>query len=168
MDEYMVTLRVIHILAGVFWVGAAMFVFFFLEPAIAKSGPAGGQVMGAIAGSKMPLAMTASSFLSVLTGVLMYWRNGYYSDWSSSPTSLAFTIGGAAAILAFLEGLAIHMPLQIKMKKLGQQIQAAGGPPSQELVSQGEEMRRKLKHAALWSVVLVDIAVVAMASARYL
>ena len=170
MDEYIITLRIIHILSGVFWVGAGMFIFFFLEPAASKSGPAGGQVMGAIAGSKMPITMMSASFLAVLTGVLLYWRNsnGFDMDWISTGRGTAFTIGGAAALLAFLEGLVIHMPLQIKMKKLGQAIQAGGGPPTPEQAAEGAALRGKLKHAAMWSVILTVIAVIAMSAARYI
>lgn len=162
----MIVLRIVHLLAGIFWVGAAMFIFFFLEPAASKSGPAGGQVMGALAGSKMPLAMMSSSFLAVLSGILMYWRN-YGGINTASGTGLAFTIGGTAGLIAFLEGLVIHMPLQIKMKKLGEQIRAGGGAPSQDQMAEAQGLQAKLKHAARWTVILLVITVVAMAVARY-
>ena len=32
MDAYIVTLRILHILGGVFWVGSALLFFFFIEP----------------------------------------------------------------------------------------------------------------------------------------
>src|SRR5438309_6237972 len=41
----LVTLRLIHIVGGVFWVGSAMFTTFFLLPAVAKAGPSAGQVV---------------------------------------------------------------------------------------------------------------------------
>lgn len=165
----MVVLRIVHLLSGVFWVGAAMFVFFFLEPAVAKSGPAGGQVMGTLAGSKMPLTMMGTSTLVVLSGLLLYWRNsnGFDADWISTRTGLAFTIGGIAGLLAWMEGFVVHLPLQIKMKKLGEQIMAAGVAPSPEQMKEGDALRHKLKHAAMWSVILLVVAVLGMAVARY-
>lgn len=165
----MVTLRIIHLLTGIFWVGTSMFIFFFLEPAASKSGPAGGQVMGALAGSKMPLTMMSTSTLAVLSGLLLYWRDssGFNADWMSSGSGLAFTIGGAAGLLAWLEGLVIHMPLQIKMKKLGERIQSGGGPPSPEQMGEAKVLQGKLKHAAMWTVILLVITVVGMAVARY-
>lgn len=169
MDEYLITLRIIHLLSGIFWVGTSIFIFFFLEPAVSKSGPAGGQVMGALASSKMPLTMMSASALAILSGGLLYWRNssGFDMEWISSGPGTAFTIGGLAALIAFIEGLVVHMPLQIKMKKLGDAIRAGGGAPSPEQQEQAKALQGKLKHAAMWSVILLVITVVGMAVARY-
>ena len=38
-------LRVVHVLAGAFWVGAVTFIAAFLVPAVTALGPVGGQVM---------------------------------------------------------------------------------------------------------------------------
>ena len=46
MNIYMIILRLIHILAGIFWVGTAFFFVLFFEPTLKTSGPAGGTVMG--------------------------------------------------------------------------------------------------------------------------
>ena len=42
MDLYMLVLRIVHILAGAFWVGSALTVFLFLQPAAREVGPAAG------------------------------------------------------------------------------------------------------------------------------
>lgn len=162
----MIGLRIVHLLAGVFWMGTAMFIFFFLEPAASRAGPAGGQVMGELAGSKMPLAMMSSSFLSILSGLLLYWQNFNGIDVSSG-RALAFTVGGVAGLIAFLEGVVVHMPLQIKMKKLGEQIRASGGAPTAEQMTATKALQGKLKHAARWTVILLVISVIGMAVARY-
>ena len=52
MDTYLVVLRIVHILAGVFWVGAALTAFLFLQPAAREVGPAAGPFMAHLAGKK--------------------------------------------------------------------------------------------------------------------
>ena len=44
--------------------------------------------------------------LTILSGAVLYWHdsNGLQAAWITSPTGLAFTIGGLAAILAFVLG----------------------------------------------------------------
>ena len=44
MDLYLIVLRALHIFAGVFWVGAALMFFFFVEPTTKKLGPQAGPV----------------------------------------------------------------------------------------------------------------------------
>ena len=39
MDWLQIVLRIVHIFAGVAWVGGAALFFFYLEPAINKLGP---------------------------------------------------------------------------------------------------------------------------------
>ena len=52
MSAHMIALfRLLHIVAGAFLVGIAIFNAFFLFPAIKAAGPAGGQVMGRVANS---------------------------------------------------------------------------------------------------------------------
>ena len=45
MDFFLVALRLIHIVAGSFWVGAALMLAVFVEPTVRAVGPAGGQFM---------------------------------------------------------------------------------------------------------------------------
>jgi hypothetical protein len=52
MDTYMVVLRIVHILAGVFWVGAALTTILFLQSTAREVGPAAGPFMAHLAGKK--------------------------------------------------------------------------------------------------------------------
>ena len=42
-----IVLRIIHIVAGAFWVGGAVTTAFFLLPTVKATGPVGGQFAGA-------------------------------------------------------------------------------------------------------------------------
>ena len=44
MDPVLVVLRVVHVVGGVFWAGAVLFVVHFLEPAVRDAGPDGAKV----------------------------------------------------------------------------------------------------------------------------
>jgi uncharacterized membrane protein len=45
MDFIMLILRLTHVVAGVFWVGATLAMNFYFGPASSATGEAGGQVM---------------------------------------------------------------------------------------------------------------------------
>jgi len=74
MYIYLLILRLLHISCGVFWAGTAMFLAFYVFPAVIKAGPDGPKIMQAIMGTKMPTVMTFISFITVLTGTLLMWN----------------------------------------------------------------------------------------------
>jgi hypothetical protein len=171
MDVYLIILRIVHIAAGVFWVGAAALFFFFIEPTIKEMGPTGGAVMGHLAQKKkMPVAILASAGLTILAGILLYLQvsGGFDVDWITSSVGLTFTIGGLAAIAAFLVGLTVVKPSVDRLGALGAEIQAAGGQPSEVQATQLQAVDRKLKTVGRLNMGLLTLAVLAMATARYL
>ena len=93
MDTYMVVLRIVHILAGVFWVGAAFTTILFLQSTAREVGPAAGPFMAHLAGKKHLVDwVLRAAGLTILAGLLMYWRvsGGLDGDWlASAPGCLA-------------------------------------------------------------------------------
>jgi hypothetical protein len=171
MDVYLMVLRIVHIAAGVFWVGAAALFFFFVEPTVKELGPTGGAFMGHLAKvKKMPLAILASAGLTVLAGILLYLRvsGGFDVDWITSSTGLTFTVGGLTAIVAFLIGLTVVKPSVDRLGALGAEIQASGGQPSEAQAAALHAVDTKLKTVGRLNMALLTVAVVAMAIARYL
>jgi uncharacterized membrane protein len=171
VDLYVIVLRIVHILAGVFWVGSAAFFFFFVEPTAKRLGPQAGPVMQELmVRRKVPIFITASSGLTVLAGVLLYWRSsgGLDVDWITSAPGLAFTVGGLAAIGAFAMGLAVIKPAVDRMGALGAEIAASGGPPSPQQGAQLLALETRLRNVGRIDIVLLTLAVLTMATARYL
>lgn len=171
MDWYQIILRVVHIFAGVFWVGTAMFFFFYLQPSVRELGPTGQQFMGhLVEKKKIPIVITTSAALTLLAGILLYWRasNGFDLDWITSATGLAFTVGGVAAILAFAIGLIIVKPAVDRMGAIGQAIAMSGGPPTDAQVSDMQRLGARLTLVGQITMVLLTVAVVTMATARFL
>lgn len=171
MDWYQVILRVVHILMGTFWVGSAIFFFFFIEPSVKELGATGEKFMGHLTEKKkMPIVFMIASGLTVLAGILLYWRDsgGFDLDWVTSPTGLGFTVGGVAAIMAFAAGLIFIKPTVERMGVIGQQVVAGGGPPNDAQGAELQKLAGKLTTVGRIDLVLLTIAVVAMATARFL
>ena len=170
MDVYLIVLRVVHILAGVFWVGAAILFFFFIEPTANELGPAAGPFMqGMTVKRKMPIVFTAASGLTILAGVLLYWKvsGGFDLDWITSSTGITFTIGGLAAIVAFLGGFFLIKPRVDRMGAIGAAVQQSGGPPSEAQVAELAQIQHSLRRIGLTDLAFLTTAVIAMAIARY-
>lgn len=171
MDWYVIILRVIHIAAGIFWVGAAFILFLFIQPSVKELGPEGQAFMGHLATRrKLPLLITLSAIVTVLAGLLLYWEasGGLDADWIASGPGIGFTVGGVAAIVTLALGVSITKPAVDRIGALGQEIARSGGQPTPE---QGAEMGRLQARTVIVgrvSMVLLVIAVVAMATARFL
>ena len=96
----LITLRLIHILAGAFWVGTAVFTAAFLIPSIRALGPAGGPVMHQIAQvRKLPLYFLGAGVLTVLSGIGLYSKasGGFTNQWMQSGPGMTFGIGAVFA-----------------------------------------------------------------------
>lgn len=171
MDVYVIVLRIVHILAGVFWVGSAALFFFFIEPTANALGPNAGPFMSQLTVKrKMPVVITAAAGLTVVAGILLYWRDsgGLDLDWIGSATGLTFTIGAVAAIAAFAGGLVFIKPAVDRMGAIGAEVERSGGPPSESQIAEIQSIQHKLREVGRADMVLLTIAVVAMAIARYL
>jgi hypothetical protein len=171
VDWYVIILRVIHIGAGIFWVGAAFVLFVFIQPSARELGPPGQAFMGHLATKKrLPLAVLVSGIITVLAGLLLYWEvsDGFDPAWISTGPGIGFTVGGAAAIVTVLLGLTITKPAIDRMGALGQKIAGGGGPPTPEQASELQRLQGRTVLVGRVSLALLTVAVVAMAIARYL
>jgi uncharacterized membrane protein len=168
MDVYVITLRLIHILAGVLWAGWAFVSVAFIEPAMRAAGPEGGKFMQALTGkTKLLQAMLAAPLLVILTGVLMYWRvsGGFSRSLLVSSSGLWLTIGSLAGILAFVLGLMINRPAAERLAALSREMQSAGGPPSSEKMAELRVQQQRLAMGGLYGAILLAVTVIGMALA---
>jgi len=169
MELYVILfLRVLHIVAGVLWAGAAIVYVSYVKPAVQLSGPAGPVFMRAYVGRrKYPLFMQVSSLLCVVAGVLLFWyaSGGLSMSWVTSGPGLGFTIGSVAGLLSFFLGALFIGP---RGKRLGQLGESLGD--SSPSAAQAEEMHRLESELARYEsieFVLLVIALLTMATARY-
>jgi uncharacterized membrane protein len=172
MDDRALTLllRLIHILAGVFWAGSAFFLAGFLIPTIRATGPEGGRVMGyLVSRRRLPVFVGIAVLLTVLSGVTMYARTAAatHGTWTGTAPGIAYGVGGLAAILGAIVGMGISGAAARRLEAIGQRVAEAGKPsPEQQAEIQGLQGRMLL--GARIAAGLIALAVVAMATARYL
>jgi hypothetical protein len=171
MDTFLIILlRIVHIFAGTLWIGAAITYLFFIKPSVKAIGPAGPQFMQNLTNRrKYPVFMISTSLLTVLAGGFLYWfsSGGLNTAWMASGPGLGFTIGSLASLVAFLVGSFGIGPTSAQMGALGQQIGESGGRPTPEQISTLQALEKKLSRAEMIDFVMLVIAMVTMATARY-
>lgn len=171
MDILVIALRIIHILAGVLWVGGTGLFFFYLEPTINKLGPDAEKFVDEVVNRrKLPIYFMSVSTLTVLGGALLYWRDssGLEVDWITSPMGLVFTVAGIAALVAWLGGNLLIPKTLGELGAVGAQMKASDGPPPPELLGRLHALQEKLHSVGMIDIVLLAVAVTGMAIARYL
>lgn len=171
MQEIQIALRIVHILAGVAWVGIVGFFILFLFPTASALGGQATPVMVHI-NKKLHLTVVLPvvAALNVLAGLILYWRasRGLELDWITSPSGLGFTIGGLSAIVAFAIGGTIVRKAADRLGEIGEGLFAAGRPPTPD---EGAEMGIQMGKLRVWGRVvlgLLVLTVITMASASYL
>ncbi|MCQ3937644.1 MAG: hypothetical protein DPW18_11445 [Chloroflexi bacterium] len=162
-------LRIAHIAGGVLWVGSAILYLLVLIPAVRSSESAGQKFMqnfGPRFGKMMGLVTT----VTVLSGALLYARffsGGISFIWTTG-AGAAFTVGALAALASYVIGSTVFGKTQEKIGALGAAMAGAGGPPKPEQVSEMNRLQSFLMKAYQFDLVLLVVAMVAMAVARYL
>jgi hypothetical protein len=171
MDVLAIILRIVHIGTGIMWAGGAALFFFYLEPTMTTLGPAAEPFVNEMINRrKAPIYFAATSTFTVLAGAILYWRDsgGLQVSWITTATGLAFTIGGISALIAWL-GSNLLIPRTIgEMGPITDEMKRAGGPPSPELMGRLHAVQERLRAVGLADLLLIGIAVLAMASARFL
>ena len=171
MNIYLlILLRAIHIFAGGLWLGSAIAYLFFVKPSVYAIGPAGPQFMQSLMERRRyPIFMIGSSLLTVLAGLILYWNSsgGFSPGWLITGPGLGYTIGSLASLVAFVVGNAFIGPLSARMGALGQQMAAAGRPPSSAQVGEMATLNQKLVRAEWMDFGMLVLAMLTMATARY-
>ena len=166
MDIEFVVVRLLHIVSGALWVGAAVFLAFVLGPRVAALGPAvEGPVMGAIGRATGPV-MGAAGAITILAGVYMALRLrwGSLDRWFDTGWGWARALGFVVSIAAMALGGATDAAVS---KIAGISEGMAGRPPSPEEAAEMQRLSAQVRTLGRVAAVLVVIAVGSMASARF-
>jgi uncharacterized membrane protein len=170
MHALLLTLRLVHILGGILWVGFSIFVSFMLGPAIDDAGPAAGGIMPALGRRGMMTVMPVLALLTVLSGFGLYWRvaGGDFAGFARTPTGLMLGLSGIVAVLAFLVGITITRPAIGAAVVI---LQALPSVPEDERAERLATVARLRARGALggkYGAILMLLAACGMAVARYL
>lgn len=167
---YLLVLRIIHVVGGTCWLGGAIIYHLFLEPTAKATAPGGQQFMQYfIVRRHYPMYMTISSLLTILSGALLLWHNssGLDVNWVTTGPGLVLTLGSMLGVIALGMGLFILGPTAKRLVGLGQAIQAAGGPPLPEQMSELHYLETKMSQVGWTEFVLMLVSLLTMAVFRY-
>lgn len=167
MTYFIWLLRIIHIGAGVFWVGGALFTAFFLGPTVGATGEAGQKVMAHLVGKlKISARLSAAAGSTVLAGAILYWIDsaGFTSAWMKSGAGTGFSIGGFFGLVGFVLGMMVG----VKVKAMGTLAAQMQGKPTPEQQAQMGALQKQQKMYSTYSTYALIISVIFMAIARYL
>jgi len=171
-DAYVVALRIVHIGTGVIWVGSLFVVVVFIQPSAAVLGSAGAPFMSELRRRRFVDVVFIDALFTVLAGAFLYWHDWHvypsFGDWIGSSFGASLTVGGLLATAGLGVAAAVTRPTIGRLVSLGQQVAESGGPPTPETAARIAALQRRLVIAERVSFSLVMLAVVAMASARYL
>ena len=166
----MILLRLIHILAGITWVGAVIFTSLFLFPAMQGDPGTAGKVMAGLARRRYMQFMPAVAILTILAGLWMIWitSGGHLDLYMQTASGHTFTMAGGLGIVGFLLGMLFARPRGLKAMALGKQM-ATVTDAAERATLQGE-MERLQKQSGMITMavtILVLLAAAGMAIARY-
>lgn len=171
MTAEVIVLRLIHIVGGMFWVGATLFMMLFLGPVLGSIGPAAGPFVAGLNRRRFPTIMAIVAILTILSGIrlMMIASAGFQGAYFQAPIGRTFSMAGGMAIVAFIIGMAVTRPAMTRAGELGQQLASAGDDAARgKLVAEMERMRKRGMVGGMIVVTLLLLAAAGMAVARYM
>src|SRR5690349_11995057 len=111
--EYLIFLRIIHIVSSILWGGGVLYLALFIAPAVRALGPDGGKFMQQLSRTNnMPLIMTLAATFTVVGGILLIERlsGGFTPEWFGTPHGIVLSAGATFALIAYLIGLFVNRP----------------------------------------------------------
>ena len=169
MDYLLLLLRILHIGAGVFWVGGVLIMTFFVSPTVGATAESGQKfVVHLMNNLKFSARMSAAAGLTILAGFILYWldSDGFSSAWMRSGPGIGFGIGAGFALLGFIFGILLGRSMKA-MAKMGAQLSQAG-TPSPGQMAQMQSLRNQQATYSNISAITLILSVLFMAIARYL
>jgi uncharacterized membrane protein len=169
MDIFVFAMRLIHIFSGVFWAGGTFFMVSVIAPTVQLAGPDGAKFMQQLAArGRMSSRFGIASILTVLSGLLLYWRlfallgepafrSGY---------GIVLAIGAVAGLAAFFHGFFVTRRLSEQAGALAREMMAAKGPPAPQQISQAQALGAKLGRNSVITAGILAVAVLGMATAE--
>lgn len=167
---FILFLRIIHIVAGVLWVGSAILYLFFVEPTVKSIGVAGPQfVQHFVTKQRYPLYMNTISLLTILAGALLFWNTsgGLQTAWLKTGPGWGFTIGSAVGIAVYFLGFFMLKPRGERLGALGKEIGMSGGAPNSAQAAELNKLGQEISKIERLDFIMLAVALLIMATARY-
>ena len=169
--EYLIFLRLIHIVCTVIWAGGMIYFAVFVVPAARTLGPDGAKFIQQLAGTnKLPIVMNVSAILSIVTGILLMQKllGGIQPALLRSTHGLLIVIGALLAVTGFIIGLSINMPAARRMNSIKNIVARSGIQPGSGQLEELERLRSRSFAATRVIAILLFGSLVLMSLVRYL
>ena len=156
-----IVLRFLHVVSGALWVGMFAFTAVFLTPALQELGPDGAKIGPALQRRRLMVIMPLLALVTLSSGMWLFARfsGGSMATAMATGPGLAFALGGAAALLAFVVGILGMRPIMMRTVELMKN-PGANAAELARLRTRGATISRVV-------AVLLFVALAAMAVARY-
>ena len=168
--EYLIILRLLHIVSAVFWAGSIMYLAWFVIPAVKALGPDGGKFMAQLSRTnRLPVVMVIAGALTNVGGILLIERisYGFQAAWFGTVHGIIISTGGTLSLIAFIIGLVVNLPAINRMGAMGKMIAASGAPPTVEQQQEMQKLRNRIFTGANIMAGLVFITAISMSIVRY-
>ena len=170
MNTLFLSARVLHILFGAIWLGAAIVVSFFLLPAIEQAGPDGGKVVAGMIRRKFDKFIPSIGGITVLTGFFLYWHYtaGFDPAMSASMGGRVFGAGGILGTIALIiAGSVVARNMRKVVALMKQASETADAHSRAPILEQAGQLRRQAGKAGRIVALLLIVTMVLMALGHY-
>jgi uncharacterized membrane protein len=171
-SAFMLTFRLLHIVAGILWVGSVFLFVAFIAPSADDAGPSAQPLLTAVMKKrKLGKVIVGLAVTNVVAGWVLWLKNmtiyGSLEAWVTLRFGLVLTIGGVLATTAAIIGMTVVAPSMERLIDLGHEVTTSGQPPSTEQLQRIAHLRGRLQTSGRTVLALLLLAIVAMATARY-
>jgi hypothetical protein len=113
--------------------------------------------------------MTIAGLLTVVAGswLLSIDSGGFQSAFMGSGLGVMLSVGGLCGVLAAVVGLGVQGRNAARLQAVAKAMQGQAGGPAPEQLAQAQLLQGKLRNGGRLAAVLLGIAVICMAVARY-
>lgn len=168
--EYLIILRLIHIVSVVIWTGGMIYLAVFVIPAAKSLGPDGSKFIQQLSGTnKLPIIMNVAAILSIVTGILLMRKllGGIGPALFDSTHGTMIIVGGLLALAGFVIGISINMPAARRMSSIGKTIAASGAQPDMRQRQELQRLRGKSFAATNVIAILLFASLILMSIVKY-
>jgi uncharacterized membrane protein len=167
----MALLRLIHILAGIFWLGATLTLAGFILPVLRDARPDAPSVWGAVMHrQRLQLWINVSMTLAILAGFALYGIDSATSSGAFARSAMGKMLGLGALLAIAAAGVmgAVSQPAGRKLAALAVDGGSARGTAASDLSAEVAALQARIGRGLTIASVLLLLSATTMAIARYL
>lgn len=163
------TLRVLHIVTGVFWAGSVFYLISFLAPAFREVGPDGAKVFASLRRRRMFTWVPVIAGVTVVSGLLLYgFRMGGGIDWARSREAMWLGLGAITGLSALVLGILGMRGPTLAADDISREAgPMPAGAERDAKMAKAQKLRGRALMAGRATATLLLITVIAMSIARY-